>query len=242
MPDLTINGHKHHYEQVGTGAPLVFLASTRYDSAASWVAYMEKNAKGFRVIMPDLRGMAGSEHTTDVTGPDWVKDLDALLGELDTGPVHMVGATLGSRVATRFAVEHPASVKTLTLEGSIAYSYPEGDAERANQPQARIDSMVQYHGDDAPAVNEWYLDLHAKPEFHDYYDLRKIAAQVQAPTLILRGDFDDDRHPIAHSTELHTLIPNSRLQIFANTGGFNGMTNRPEAAWALIRELAAENA
>jgi hypothetical protein len=98
--------------------------------------------------------------------------------------------------------------------------------------------MKQYHGEDAAAINEFYLDLHADPAFHEYYDLRKIAANVKAPSLILRGDIDDDRHPIAHSTELHTLMDNSWLQIFANTQ-FNALVNRPAESWALVRQLTA---
>jgi pimeloyl-ACP methyl ester carboxylesterase len=236
MPDTTIAGYKHHYEDVGSGTPMLFIAGTRFDSAKAWVQFMERNASGFRVIMPDIRGMADSEHTTDVKGEDWVTDVAALLDELKIDSIHVVAETLGTRVAVRFAVAYPQRVKSLVLNGAIAYSYPEGDSERSNQPQDRIDSMKQHHGEDAVAVNDFYLDLHSKPEFHEYYDLRKIAAQVQAPTLLMRGDVDDDRHPIAHSTELHSLIPNSLLQIYAGTK-FNGMTNRPEEAWALIRSF-----
>jgi pimeloyl-ACP methyl ester carboxylesterase len=234
MPDTTINGYKHHYEDVGSGAAMVFIAGTRFDSAKAWVEYMRKNARGFRVIIPDIRGMADSEHTTDVKGEDWVNDLAALLEELKIDSAHMAAETLGTRVAVRFALAYPERTKSLILNGSIAYSYPEGDSERSNQPQARIDSMKYHHGEDAAAINEFYLDLHSKPEFHEYYDLRKIAAGVQAPALLMRGDVDDDRHPVAHSTVLHELMPNSQLQIYAGTK-FNAMTNRPEESWALIR-------
>ena len=236
MPDLTINGYKHHYEDVGNGTPMIFIAGTRFDAARNWVEYMERNASGFRIIMPDIRGMAQSEHTDDVEGADWVSDLGALLDELGIDSIHLAAETLGTRIITRFAFENPSRAKSLTLNGAIAYSYPGGDDERRNQPQSRIDAMKEYHGEDASAINEFYLGLHSKPEFHQYYDLREIAAQVIAPTLLLRGDVDDERHPIVHSTELHALIPNSRLQIFANTE-FNGMTHRPEESWALIREM-----
>jgi pimeloyl-ACP methyl ester carboxylesterase len=239
MPDTTISGYKLHYEDVGQGASMVFMAGTRFDSAKAWVPFMEKNAKGFRVIIPDPRGMAGSEHTTDVKGSDWVDDLTALLDELGLEKVHLLAETLGTRVLTRFASDHPERVLTLTLNGAIAYSYPEGDAERLDQPRTRIDSMKQHHGEDAAAVNAFYLKLHSDAAFHDYYDLRKVADKVQAPTLLMRGDVDDDRHPIAHSTVLHSLIPNSRLQIFANTP-FNGMTNRVDEAWALVRQHVAD--
>ena len=46
MPDTTINGYKHHYEDVGSGEPMLFLAGTRFDSAKTWVPFMERNAGG----------------------------------------------------------------------------------------------------------------------------------------------------------------------------------------------------
>ena len=96
-----------------------------------------------------------------------------------------------------------------------------------------------HHGGDWQAVNQFYLDVHAKPEFHEYYDLRKIAQSVQAPTLLLRGDVDDALHPVAHSTEMHSLLPDSWLAIFPNTP-FNAWRSRPRESWDLIRRFIAE--
>ena len=143
MPDLKINGYKHHYEDVGNGTPMIFIAGTRFDAARNWVEYMERNASGFRVIMPDIRGMAQSEHTNDVEGADWVSDLGALLDELSIDSIHLAAETLGTRIITRFAFENPSRAKSLTLNGAIAYSYPGGDDERRNQPQSRIDAMKE---------------------------------------------------------------------------------------------------
>ena len=242
MPDLTINGYKHHYEEVGDGPPMVFIAGTRFDAARDWVPYMREHAAGFRVVLPDPRGLAGSEHTTDVAPQDWVRDLGTLLEELGIDAVHLVSETLGTRIATRFAYEHPERVLSLVLNGVIAYSYAGGDDERRGQtegmPADRLEQLTHYHGADALAVNDFYLDLHADPAFHEYYDLRKIAGEVRAPTLLLRGDVDDQRHPVQHSVDLHALLPDSRLAIFAGTP-FNAMRHRPAESWALIRELTA---
>ena len=131
MPDATINGYKHHWEEVGDGIPMLYIAGTRFDAAKKWVSYMEANAKGFKMIMPDVRGMADSEHTRDVKGADWVKDVAGLLDHLGIDKVHFAAETLGTRIAVRFAVEYPDRVKSLVLNGSIAYSYPEGDAEHS---------------------------------------------------------------------------------------------------------------
>src|SRR2546430_2139538 len=97
----------------------------------------------------------------------------------------------------------------LTLGGNALNHEQVGDAQRRSSADTsgqeqraptglsdeRQRSMEHHHGSDWRAVNDFYLTLHARPEFHEYYDLRKVAPRVQAPTLLLRGDIDDPVHP-----------------------------------------------
>ncbi len=252
MPVLTLNGNALNYEQVGDGPPLIYIAGTRFDSARQWAPYMAENATGFRVILPDPRGLAGSVHVSSIEPSDWVDDLLSLLDALDIRRVNLAAETLGTRIATRFAADHPDRVATLILNGTIAYSAPAGDVHRQGNADAsgreiapaglsdeRQRSMEHHHGPDWAAVNAFYLALHARPEFHEYYDLRKAAPRVQAPTLLLRGDIDDPVHPVVHSVEMHQLVPKSWLAIYPTTE-FNALRARPGEAWALIRRFGAE--
>ena len=246
MPELQINGFKHHYEEVGAGPALVYIAGTRFDSAEMWKPYMQQHATGFRVILSDPRGMAGSAHVDSVAPGDWIADLAGLLDALSIEKVHLAAETFGSRIATRFAAEHPDRVSTLILNGVIAYSSATGDEERArnsdpsNIPEARRKQLEDFHGADWAAVNAFYLGVHGKPEFHEYYDLRKVAPRISAPTLLLRGDINDPVHPVIHSAELHALLPKSWLSIFPNTE-FNALRARPAESWEIIRRFVAEN-
>ena len=242
MPQVTIGGHRLNYEEVGSGPALVFIAGTRFDSAKAWAPFMEEHATGFRVILPDPRGMAGSAHTTDVSPEDWVSDLAGLLDALSLPKVELVAETFGTRIAARFAADHPDRVTHLILNGAIAYSYPDADSSRsdpANMTPERRESMQRHHGDDWQAVNQFYVGMHARQEFHDYFDLRKVAERITAPTLLMRGDVDDSLHPVAHSAELHRLIPRSWLSIYPNTE-FNAMRAHPKEVWDLIRTFIAE--
>ena len=72
-----------YYELVGEGVPLVYLAGTRFDSAKDKAAHLRQHAGGFRSIIPDLRGMGGSTHTSEAEPEDWVNDLAALLTQLN---------------------------------------------------------------------------------------------------------------------------------------------------------------
>ena len=244
MPQLTINGIALNFEEAGTGQPLIYIAGTRFDSARAWAPYMQKNATGFRVVIPDPRGMAGSARVTTIDPQDWVSDLVGLLDALELPTVHLAAETFGSRIATRFAAEHPDRVQTLILNGAIAYSSPTGDEERrrgsdpANLPPERRQSLQDHHGEGWEAVNRFYLEVHGRPEFHEYFDLRKVAPLVTRPTLLLRGDIDDPVHPVRHSVELHELLPTSWLAIYPNTE-FNALRARPQETWDLIRRFTA---
>lgn len=243
MPLLTINGYGHNYEEVGEGLPLVHVGATRFTSAKAWAPYFREHGAGFRTILPDPRGLGGSAHTREVNPADWVADLGALLDALSLPAVHLAGGNMGSPIAARFAAEHPERVLTLILYAAIAYSYPAADAFRrrsadvGNVPPDRAEEMREHHGDDWPAVNAFYLELQARPDFHEYYDLRKVAKAIQAPTLLLAGDIHDDIHPLSHSVELHQLIPTSWLAIYPNTS--NVLRARPQETWKTIREFIA---
>jgi pimeloyl-ACP methyl ester carboxylesterase len=246
MPLLTINGQSLNYEELGSGEAFVYLAYTRFDSAAYWVDYMRTHAAGFRFILPDARGMGRSVHVPMIEPRDWVEDLLGLFDALQLERVHLASETLGSRVATRFAAEHPERVKSLILNAAIAYSSPEGDrarhasADPANMAASRRELMQKLQGDDWEAVNRFYQDLHEREDFKSYYDLREVAPRVQVPTLIMRGDIDDPVHPVEHSTVVHQLVPTSWLAIFPNTE-FNVLRAHPTESWTLIREFIAAN-
>jgi pimeloyl-ACP methyl ester carboxylesterase len=242
-----IDGIQLYYEVVGTGAPMVYLAGTRFDSAKDKANHIRDYANGFQTILPDLRGMGGSTHTAEAEPKDWVDDLSKLLDALHSPPVHLAAETLGTRIAVRFAADYPEHVKSLILNAPIAYSSPVGDQQRSRNsaptelPEERRKSLEYHQGQDWQKVNAFYLAMHARPDFHEYFDLRKVADRVAVPTLIVRGDIDDPVHPVLHAVELHAQIAGSWLAILPNTG-FNALLGRPIESWDLIRRFVAEQA
>ena len=247
MPLADVNGLQLNFEVVGTGSPAVYLAGTRFDSAKDKAAHIREYAHGFRTIIPDPRGMGASSHISQAEPEDWVKDLADLLKALQSPPVHLAAETLGTRIAVRFAADYPQYVRSLILNAPIAYSAPAGDEQRSRNsgpdelPEERRKSLEYHQGQDWRDVNAFYLAMHARPDFHTYYDLRQVAARVAAPTLIIRGDIDDPVHPVLHAVELHALIRNSWLAILPNTG-FNALLGRPTESWDLIRRFTKERA
>jgi len=242
MPQIAINGFTANYDEVGSGTPLLYIAATRFDSAKGWLPHMREHATGFRMILPDPRGLAGSTHMASVEPSDWVNDLAAFLDQLKLPKVNLAAETLGTRIVTRFAAEYPDRVNTLILNGAIAFSSAGGDAQRASAlSDQRKQDLEFHHGADWEAVNAFYINLHSRPEFHEYYDLRQAAERVKTPTLVMRGDAKNDPvHGVEHSLAVYERLENAWLAIFPNTE-FNAIRGRPVEAWKLIREFVDQH-
>ena len=247
MPDLTINGHKHHYEDVGSGEPMVFLYYIIDANAKVKAELLRGPAAGFRLIIPDARGMGASAHTTDVAPADWVEDLRSLLDALSIPSAHIVAQTVGTRVALRFAADYPDRVKSLVLDATIAVNDPVGDAWRhhaldtANMAPEFIAKIQATHGDDWRAVLDWFIPLHEQDEFKRYYDGYELAKRIKAPTLLIHGDLTKPFpvYPLEQSVEMHRLIPGSWLAIYPNTPG-EVMSHKLQEVWDLIRTFVKE--
>lgn len=244
MPDLTINGYKHHYEEFGSGEPILFLYHLCTRNARTLAKLLSAEVSDFRIIIPDARSMGESEHVTDVKPEDWVADVLGLLDALELPSVHIMAETLGSRVALRFAVEHPERVKTLILDAAIAVSEPAGDQWRRdflyNMPADRVEGMKAQHGADWESVTKLFVEVHDRPTFNQYFAGYELAKQVKAPTLIAHGDTNSSPvYPLEHSEELHRLIPDSWLMVKPNCGG-DVRVPYPDEFWELVRTFIKE--
>lgn len=91
----------------------------------------------YRGLAPDLRGFGGSEaKPLDATRGlrDFSDDLDALVGTLGLGEVHLVGWSAGGTVAMQYAVDHPGAVRSLTLVAPMSPYGFGGTKDEAGTP------------------------------------------------------------------------------------------------------------
>jgi acyl transferase domain-containing protein/thioesterase domain-containing protein/LPS sulfotransferase NodH len=106
--------------------PTVVCVHGLLDHGAAWEAVAQSlAAAGYRVVAPDLRGHGHSDHV----GPgssyhffDFVADLDAVVGELATAPVTLIGHSLGATVAACYAAARPQQIAQLILVEAYAPS------------------------------------------------------------------------------------------------------------------------
>lgn len=244
MPNISVNGHSIYFTDLGQGDPILCMSNSISDSVDTrWVGPMsegEVNSSGYRLIAPDFLGMGKSDRQANMAPDVWVNDLIALLDTLELSSVDVVSENLSTRVAVRLAAEVPNRVKSLVITASIARSEPIGNEKRnrilnvANMTEQRRTELRAAHGEDWEEVVLSYCALHDRADFEEYYDLYKIATNVKAPTLIVRGDIDEELHPLVHTQDLHRMIPNSRLAIYANMG-YDARTVQMSEFWRLVQ-------
>lgn len=99
-----------------SGHPIVMLASlgrpgSDFDEVASSLA-----ASGYRVTLPNPRGIAGSDGPMiDLTLHDLAEDVAAVIESLRQAPVTLLGHAFGNRLARTTAADFPTLVSRVVL-------------------------------------------------------------------------------------------------------------------------------
>jgi pimeloyl-ACP methyl ester carboxylesterase len=112
-----------NYVEIGSGEPVVLVHGLG-GCWQSWLENMPHLSRTHRVIAPDLPGfgespMPGFEITIEAYG----KVLSRLLEELETGPVSLVGNSMGGFISSEVVVSEPNRVQRLALVSAAGVSH-----------------------------------------------------------------------------------------------------------------------
>lgn len=125
----------------GTGPPLVLIHGMATDHRL-WTPQVNALAAYHQVISYDMRGFGGSSRPE---GPYRAEDdLALLLTQLDLPPVHLLGLSLGSSVATRFALAYPQLTRSLMVAGPVVQGF--SDAEDFMQALKNVWAIAREQG------------------------------------------------------------------------------------------------
>ncbi len=117
MPTAALpTGVELYYEVHGSGEPLLFFPSTAF-SAGVWKPYqVPALAQSLQLILHDPRGCPRSRVSQQVyTIEQMASDAAALLDHLDIPAAHLIGHSMGGRVALTMALNFPGRVKSLIM-------------------------------------------------------------------------------------------------------------------------------
>ncbi len=106
-----VNGTTLFYELLGQGDPLVLISGGGSLDRRMWDEQFQYLSRHYLVVRYDLRGLGKSEIPREPYSPS--EDLDHLLSFLNISKAHIVGLSLGARMAIDFTLDHPERVSTL---------------------------------------------------------------------------------------------------------------------------------
>lgn len=221
MPVADIGDTKLHYEIVGSGPPVLLIAGTGYPGATWMPEALDVLTASFTVITYDHRGTGASPGTDDDYSTRlFARDALALLDQLDLdGPAHIVGHSMGGRVAQWVAHDGPEHVRSLVLAASgpgprggtrhLSNGIPvrtvvrlvqlgyEGYVRALQRETFFTDDFAQRSGD----VVQWLGDAfwQNRPSLEDYlkhvvarqsHDAAAVLGSLRRPVMVVVGELD----------------------------------------------------
>ncbi len=249
--------------------PLVLMMHGIGGNRTNWRAQLPAFAPHFACAAWDARGYGGSD---DDDGPlafdDFVADVLRVLDHFGVQRAHLLGLSMGGRIAMRTALLHPDRVATLTLvdthEGFEAFT--------PAQRQAFVDSRRapllagQEPADIAGPVARTLVGPHARPEhlqqlvdsiaaLHKASYIKSLQATVDqvvlgdiariaAPAQFIVGA-DDSLTPVAMHHAMAAKMGGAPVSVLPQAGHLSNIENAPAfndaaLAWLVPRAAAGD--
>lgn len=224
----------------GEGRPVVLLHGLFSSANMNWIKFGHAEkiaAKGYEVLMPDLRahGASAAPHDAAAYPPDvLVRDLAALIGHLGIEDHDLGGFSLGARTVLHAVAKGSVAPRRLIV-GGMGVDGLTGWQARADHFIALIDRFDAITHED-PA---WLAAQFMKSQRVDraatrlllgsFSDLPlSLLERVTMPSLVVCGDRDDDN---GSGADLAARLPDA---VYAEVPGTHmGSVTRPEFGRAI---------
>ena len=120
MPTAIVNGVGLYHEEHGSGFPLVLLMGFG-DDCGAWSQQLPAFSARYRTIVYDHRGVGRSDKPqAGYSIRRFSDDAIGLLDHLDVPRAHLLGYSMGGRVAQDLAARYPSRVASIVLASSAA--------------------------------------------------------------------------------------------------------------------------
>jgi pimeloyl-ACP methyl ester carboxylesterase len=207
------------WHELGEGRPVVLLHGLFSDAETNWIRYghaAEIASRGFRVIMPDLRGHGTSARPHDPAAypPDVLaRDGLALIDHLGLTDFDLGGYSLGGRTAVRM-VAMGARPRRLVVSGMGLQGLIE-----TGRRSSHFKSILKGLGTHERGSPEWMAEAFLKttggdpkallPLLDSFVDTREAElGAIDMPTLVLSGTDDHDN---GSAEALAKLLPDGHF-------------------------------
>lgn len=232
------------WTEMGEGRPVVLIHGYFSTAAVNWIKYGHAEklaARGFRVIMPDLRGHGLSDKPHDVTAYPadvLMRDGLELIAHLGLTDYDLGGYSLGGRTTLRMLV-NGATPRRATLSGMGLAGLLDTQG-RGGYFRRVLTNLGSFERGSSEWLTEAFLKttkgdpqalLHILETFVD--TPKEDIAAIQVPTLVVTGVDDDDN---GSGEAVAELLPHGRF--ISIPGNHMSAVTRPELGDAIADFLS----
>lgn len=240
-----------HSQVIGSGPDLIVLHGL-FGSHQNWHPVARRLSGHFRVHTVDLRNHGASPHHPEVNYAVMSEDLRSFLDREGISVIHLLGHSLGGKVAMQFALLHPERVEKLVIVDIAPRAYESAhdevfDALRSldlarfrtrTEADEALSSHIPHHATRRFLLTNlvynpdgglrWQVNLdalHAQRE--------QLVAAINGmvpfdkPTLFVRGGRSDYIRD-SDLSQIHHLFPSATVQTI-ETAGHWVQVDAPEA-------------
>lgn len=228
MPSVRVGDVDVYYEIHGEGPPLVFVGGLGVDMTV-FAPFTGRLARSFRVLTFDNRG-AGRTDKPDIpySIPMMAEDTVGLMDALGLPRAHLVGVSMGGRIALEIAAAHPARIDRMVL---IATAATGTGRLRMSLPARGLGLAKRLHllPGASPERRQPHYAHQRQLAASTSYDGTDRLPEIQAPTLILHGRRDRSMKPAA-ALATRVGIRDSEIEFFRGGHMFFMLTQRDAVA------------
>ena len=231
---------KLHYQRTGQGHPLVIMHGL-FGTLENWGSHIKNLSAKFDVIAVDLRNHGRSPHTAEMSYPLMAEDIKQLLDDLELNNVHLLGHSMGGKVAMQLALSHSEKVAKLMVADIAPIEYPahheqvfaglfhvdlnqlrsRSDADKQLQafiPEAGIRAFLLknlYRNKEGQFA--WRMNLSAlRDQYHEIASAPQ-GPQFNGPTRFIKGGLSNYIKS-EHTDAVKALFPQADLRVIADAG------------------------
>lgn len=264
MPEVDTGDGNLYYEYIDltppwiSNPPAVVLHHGVGATADIWAHWLPVLLPQFRIVRLDMRGF-GRSHRPE-PGYQWsfdrlARDLLAVADAAGLERFHLVGESVGGTLALYATAHHRHRVLSTC---GVSCAHKGGSIDNVREWQAFIErhgmegwsaQMMErrFRPNALPSPEfDWFAEQQAEGSQHAVVglgemlldaDLSNLLPNIDAPVLLLHPD-GSPFIPVALSSEMHGLLPDSEMQVFAHSKHGLALTHGRDCADALVDFIA----
>jgi aminoacrylate hydrolase len=241
MPKISIGDCSLHYEEHGSGEPLLLVPGLG-GVGVSFFKQIPELARHYRVIVHDHRGCGQSDRPVmDYSVEQMTQDVLRLMDGLKIERAHLLGHSTGGAIGQIIAIEQPQRLRKLVL--SSTWTHCDGFFSRIFEARHALlkhtGALCYLRATTALLYPAWWVAQNdamlAEQEREQAasfppvevvlsriqaimrFDRREQLSRIRTPTLVSVA-VDDNVTPAYYSEALAKAIPGAKLKVFEKGG------------------------